>query len=126
MDEVVVEVATAEMDLYQPGVAATGDIGDGDSSNSNSLEDLRHHFGGMNLTLDQISSIVMQHNISKSSSFGCTFLEMLKEHTVPPPEGGCPANFDGLSCWSAAKASSLAVLPCLANIRGIEYNTTRE
>ncbi len=45
-------------------------------------------------------------------------------------EGGarllCPPDFDGISCWLPAEAGVVAVMPCMAELYSIKYDTRGE
>lgn len=38
----------------------------------------------------------------------------------------CPPNFDSVLCWPQTTADSMAVLPCMEELNGIKYDTSRE
>jgi hypothetical protein len=38
----------------------------------------------------------------------------------------CPYSYDTLLCWPKTPAGNLALLPCIAELNGIKYDTSRE
>lgn len=49
----------------------------------------------------------------------------LKKKLVPVTEG-CGYDFDTVLCWPPTPSNSLAILPCLAQLNGIQYDTSRK
>lgn len=41
-------------------------------------------------------------------------------------QGGCEVNFDTVLCWPQTPSNTVAVLPCLSQLNGIQYDTTRK
>lgn len=40
--------------------------------------------------------------------------------------GGCEVNFDSVLCWPQTPTNTVAILPCLSQLNGIQYDTTRK
>ena len=38
----------------------------------------------------------------------------------------CPSFFDMVSCWPRTPPGTLAVLPCFAELKGVQYDSSRE
>lgn len=84
----------------------------GESSSSN-------FFSDFNLTREQTIQLIGHTNGTMNEYVKC-----LLDKFAPPILGGCKSDFDGLLCWNATEANTLAVLPCLPEIKGIKYNTS--
>lgn len=78
-------------------------------------------FSEFNLTREQTIQLIGHLNGTMNEYAKC-----LVDKFAPPILGGCKSDFDGLLCWNATESNTLAVLPCLPEIKGIKYNTSRK
>jgi hypothetical protein len=72
---------------------------------------------------------LMALNITNENELDCLF-NFLRESY--PPAGFeaitsfCNSTWDGVSCWPTTLGGSTSVLPCVDELNGIKYDTTRK
>lgn len=69
---------------------------------------------------EDIEKVLREYNDSHNE----IYCEIRKRLNVP--NGGCEPNFDSVLCWPQTPANTVAVLPCLSQLNGIRYDTTRK
>jgi Hormone receptor domain len=77
------------------------------------------------LGLDELMAL----NITNENELDCVF-NFLHE-SYPPAKfenisSFCNSTWDGVSCWPTTAAGSTSFLPCVDELNGIKYDTTRK
>lgn len=72
------------------------------------------------LTNDELSKLLADLQHSQAARSACETTQETNTNLA------CPPNFDSVLCWPYTPADTVAVLPCMDELNGIKYDTSRE
>lgn len=82
---------------------------------------------------DMVGLEEMMGNITNDKEMACYFNFLRSPYPPEPPLPGagpdavyCNSTWDGISCWPTTLAGSTSVLPCIAELYGVRYDTRRK
>lgn len=73
------------------------------------------------LTPDELHKLLADLQQSQATRLVCKTQE-----TTINMDFACPPNFDSVLCWPHTPPDTMAILPCMDDLNGIKYDTSRE
>ena len=76
------------------------------------------------MTLDELERL----NITDVNQLDCLFNFLRWDSHLLDAAAGhyCNSTWDGILCWPTTPAGSTSILPCIGELNGISYDTSRE
>ena len=74
-----------------------------------------------NLSLDELDD-----EINQSTELQCLMQEHMDAMTFGNDSDYCLTQFDSILCWPRTPRATLAILPCLDEFQGIQYDSSRK